>query len=202
MKNKLLILAAVLGFTFQAAALPIGTGTLGGGAIAVVPNLVSPLVPDVNDLAHQLNGTLESRVFRNDVNNPNGLNALTFWYQLTMSTITPAGDAANRLSLNGWAGFLTAAVYVLATGVAPDSQTLAADTIGINVTLSAGQQSAIILVRSRATSVTTANDKVQDGGQSDAFGYAPATVPDGGTTVMLLGGALSGLGLLRKKFLA
>jgi hypothetical protein len=28
------------------------------------------------------------------------------------------------------------------------------------------------------------------------------TVPDGGTTAMLLGGALMGLGLLKKKFLA
>lgn len=40
---------------------------------------------------------------------------------------------------------------------------------------------------------------------SDTFSYsasAGATVPDGGTTVALLGGALAGLGLLKRKFLA
>jgi hypothetical protein len=40
---------------------------------------------------------------------------------------------------------------------------------------------------------------------SDTFSYsasAGATVPDGGTTAMLLGGALAGLGLLKRKFLA
>jgi hypothetical protein len=40
---------------------------------------------------------------------------------------------------------------------------------------------------------------------NDTFSYsasAAANVPDGGTTVMLLGGALAGLGLLKRKFLA
>ena len=201
MKNKLLTLAGVLGLTFQAAALPIGTATLGGGAVQVLPPLVSPLVPDVNDLAHQLNGSLESRAYRNDSSNPFGLSGITFWYQLTMSSIVPSGDNANRLSLNGYLGFLVNAAYVAATGVAPDGYTFFADTVGFNISLAAGQQSAILLVRTSATGVKVALEKVQDGGQSDTFGFAPA-VPDGGTTVVLLGGALTGLGLLRKKFLA
>lgn len=40
------------------------------------------------------------------------------------------------------------------------------------------------------------------GGSSFSFSSSNTALPDGGTTVMLLGAALTGLGLIRRKFLA
>jgi hypothetical protein len=42
----------------------------------------------------------------------------------------------------------------------------------------------------------------QGGGLSHISWFTPVTVPDGGATLMLLGGALVGLGALRRKFRA
>jgi len=51
------------------------------------------------------------------------------------------------------------------------------------------------------TGTITLNNDVNGNGEShyDLFGGTPRQVPDGGTTILLFGAALSGLGLLRRK---
>jgi hypothetical protein len=51
------------------------------------------------------------------------------------------------------------------------------------------------------TSVSFVTDNIIDGGTAGAQAYAP-NLPDGGATVMLLGAALSAMGLLRRKLIA
>jgi hypothetical protein len=51
------------------------------------------------------------------------------------------------------------------------------------------------------TSVSVVTDNIIDGGTAGAQAWAP-NLPDGGATVMLLGAALSAMGLLRRKLIA
>lgn len=206
MKNKLAIFAVALGLTFQAkaATFTLAPGLLGGTQLGAT--LTAGIVSDVTQLpGKSMSGTLVSKVFQNDPNNPN-IGGLTFWYQLTLTSIVPTTDLVNRLGLNGFLGQvgLTAA-YITGSQTPDPFYTFNADTVGFSwITtggIAPGQSSSILLVRTKATAFTTANDVVQDGVQGDVQGYAPG-VPDGGTTVMLLGGALAGLGVLRKKFIA
>ncbi len=69
-------------------------------------------------------------------------------------------------------------------------------TFGSAVTM--GQTTATLAILTNATAFTSGFVSIIDSGTANEFGYQP--VPDGGTTVMLLGGVLIGITTLRRKF--
>lgn len=80
---------------------------------------------------------------------------------------------------------------------------LLGSTLSFNATPFSGSQTASINAAGNANTVTlTAVLTAQDGGQTSFNDHWNANLPDGGATVMLLGAALTAMGLLRRKLIA
>ncbi|MBI3836644.1 MAG: PEP-CTERM sorting domain-containing protein [Planctomycetia bacterium] len=137
-------------------------------------------------------GTLTSSVISGDGNN-GVLGGLTFVYTLT----NDAGSAGpmDRMTINGFSGFITDSGYVL-PGVAPDLNdrsasgdvigfTFIGPPIGIGVLLP-GQSSAQLIVRTDALDFTSTLASVIDGNVATVASFAPKphNVPEPSTLAL------------------
>ena len=110
---------------------PAPAGPLNGGVLFNAPLVNIPFVSGT------FTGTLTSEVFTNDPSNPYA-GGLTFVYQI--ANTTPFPGQIERLTVNGYGGFLTNADYVSGTGtVAPAYIDRSSDLPGATVGFSFAQ---------------------------------------------------------------
>ena len=144
------------------------------------------------------NGTYTAQVYKDS-----NTGDLDFLYTFTVST-----GIIDGVSTFGYAGFITNVGYLSpSSGRTPDSVSRSStgsvinwsyDTIG---SVLPGQSTATLAIFTNSQHYVKGFASVIDSGVGSVAGFAP-TIPDGGTTVMLLGGALLGLAALRRKFAA
>ena len=179
----------------QVQALPFTVNGLPFPGSAVAPLSVSgtQVATMTSALTGGQGGSLTSKVFSGDANNT--LGGLTFTYLLNITS----GDV-DIFTLTGWAA--GASFLVGQNGAGQASTGVDAPGGGvINFFFSdLTGTSETLVVETGATTFTPVTELFQDGAQAHALGFG--VVPDGGMTVMLLGMALSGLALFRKKVMA
>jgi hypothetical protein len=145
-------------------------------------------------------------VAQNSVSNP--LGGLVFVYQVELT-----GGDLNSLALTGFGnitvdvGYSSQNSYGLSLGsVAPTSVTSDDGTITFDFTpnVNSGTTTYALIVDTSLTTITSGLGLIQDSDQGNAPILVPniPSVPDGGTTAMLLGAGLSGLALLKRKLVA
>ena len=115
------------------------------------------------------------------------------------------GEIYNRLN-STVAGPFPAAVYAGRVGVTGGSPTINVSGYAYVLGKYGSNGSLVWFVNGALGDVVLPSSYVpvgaQGGGLSHITWFTPVTVPDGGATLMLLGGALVGLGALRRKFRA
>ena len=196
-----LSIGAALALTAAASAAPI----FAGGAIifpAAEPDVPAGanLVDSVtNPFASALySGTVTSRVYTNDVTNPNGLNALTFVYIITSNPTSSNGIA--RFTVNGYAGFNVDVSYrAPITGVIPyfEDRQSTGDVIGWSFgnvgpgysLIMPGMTTTWLVAQTNATDYRTVISNVIDGSVTAVNAFGPQ-IPTPGAA------ALFGAGLL------
>ena len=128
---------------------------------------------------------------------------LTFVYQVTNSGTI---DSVTGFSANGWTGFMTDVADYAYGDVQPYSATRSVSgtlTFGfLNPPtgfglVAPGLDSWQLVIYSDATSWTDVSVGVRDGSGTTLSTLGPA-IPDGGTTALLLGLGLLGMGLIRR----
>jgi VPDSG-CTERM motif len=158
-------------------------------------------------------GTITASVF-SDPTNFFGSGHLTFVYQIH----NDAGslDALFRGTATNFSGFMTDVGFTslglaipgghFVNGTMPpvtvDRLNSSGDTVGFNfVALMPGDTSYALIIETNATEFAPGNFSVIDGGVATVPAYQPS-VPDGGSTVALLGITLAGLEGVRRMFRA
>ena len=192
--------AVLLSQQVQATAFTVGTVPTTVAAISnplTVAGGATLLATVTTALVGGITGSLTASVYNNDANNTYaGFNAnnITFQYILTVTS-----GIADVLTLPG---FDSGPVNIGYSGaVAPTGYSSPAFAGVIDWYFSGLiGTSATLVVQTVSPIYTPQVELVQDGSQSHAPGFG--VVPDGGMTVMLLGAALSGLCLMRKKLVA
>jgi hypothetical protein len=152
---------------FAAAEPPVVGGTLLAGGLPVSVTSAT------------FDGTLTSSVISGDGNN-GALGGLTFVYTLTNNVRSPG--QMDRLTVNGFSGFITDSGYVL-PGVAPglNDRSISGDVIGFTFigppigtgVLLPGQTSAQLIVRTDAQKFTPTFASVIDGSVASVASFAP-----------------------------
>jgi hypothetical protein len=152
---------------FAAAETSVGGGTLLAGGVPVSVTSAT------------FDGTLTSSVISGDANNAD-LGGLTFVYTLTNNVASPG--QMDRLTVNGFSGFITDSGYVL-PGVAPglNDRSASGDVIGFTFigppigsgVLLPGQSSAQLIVRTDAHNFTSTFASVIDGSVASVLSFAP-----------------------------
>jgi hypothetical protein len=142
-------------------------------------------------------GTLTTSVLSGNAANPFGLNALTFTFVLTSDQTS--NDMIDRLTTNGWSGFLADASYQLpATGLAPAYiDRLTSNVVGFGFlnaplgpgVLMPGSSTAVFVVNTDATSYQPSFASVIDGTVTTVSSFSPA-IPEPATLVLLASGGL------------
>jgi hypothetical protein len=188
MKNKLVIMAgavvALVSFSASVQATPI-TGSIGftgsytqnGGTHG---NLASATSMTISSSAIEAGTPTGSFV---------GASLLSFATPIAVNTLTPP---IGQL----WSVLVGSTTYDF--NVTTESEPFANKT-------ALDLQGDGIITDGNAADATTGTWQLNFGVSGESFtwqGTSAANVPDGGMTVMLLGGALAGFGLLKKKFLA
>jgi PEP-CTERM motif len=146
-------------------------------------------------------GNLTSTVIVGDVSNPYG--GLTFTY--VVSNDPTSTNTQARLSINGYAGFLTDASYQSPTAdVRPTlvDRSASSDVVGYSFLgapagfgpIAPGQQSALLVVQTNATTCANSFASVIDGAIATIPTYAPAPEP---ASLALLG--LAAISLIRRR---
>jgi hypothetical protein len=166
--------------------------SIGGGATLVGSltgvNFVTPGSASVS-------GTVDSWVYSGDVNNTYG--GLTFVYKVNVT----AGTVVEGLNLNNFSG-VQVDVATDGSGVIPSFANRG--IVGTPVRfewltgIAVGSSSSFLLIRTDATAFEKVLDGVKDGTTVNVTLLGPA-VPDGGMTLVLLGTALTAMGLIRRK---
>lgn len=191
---------------------PSGAGipTISGGATIVASLLAQPYV------SSSLMGTLDSWVISGDTSNPFG--GLTFVYQIHNGAM----DAVTGIGIGIFPGFATAVGNSTGGGpLAPvvggtdafsatrsagpgNDVSFAFVTSAPYSTVAPGTSSSYLVVETDAKVWTGSTAGLTDHTGATALDLAPIapSVPDGGSTMMLLGAALSGIALLRRKLTA
>jgi hypothetical protein len=154
-------------------------------------------------------GTLTSEVFASDPTNP--LGGLTFVYQIANTTLTPG--QIERLTVNGYGGFLTNADYVTGTGtLAPAyidrSSDIPGATVGFSFapipvgfgSIQPGQNSDLLIVYTNATNAAVTQASVIDGSVTQVSSYAPHISAPEPSTLLLAGVAALGLVAFARRF--
>jgi hypothetical protein len=159
--------------------LPAGTTIFAAPEAPVVGGtLVAGGVP-VSVTSATFDGTLTSSVISGDGNN-GALGGLTFVYTLTNDARSPG--QMDRLTVNGFSGFITDSGYVL-PGVAPglNDRSVSGDVVGFTFigppigtgVLLPGQSSAQLIVRTDAQNFTPTFASVIDGSVASVLSFAP-----------------------------
>ncbi|HZW06123.1 MAG TPA: hypothetical protein VFF65_03285 [Phycisphaerales bacterium] len=198
LKNCVLSIAA-LAVAAPAFAAPIGPG----GTLFVAPGEPDPFLGSTLVATTTLpfgtvfyTGTLTSTVLTGDATNPFGMNALTFVYVLRNDQTSQ--NALARLTVNGYAGFLTDASW---NNVFPGTDPLFIDrqangdslgfsfsnALGHSLVLPGGTSTALV-IQTNATQFQTNIANVIDGAVTQVGTYSPVPTPGAA--------ALAGLGLL------
>lgn len=155
-------------------------------------------------------GTLYTDIYQESLAN-NPLGGLTFVYRVVNNS-TSSHDL-NRLTLNQWGSFLADASFDAfgppAGAHSPHTadRNGAGDVIGFNFvsafftanSIKPGSDSTLLILQSDAPTYVPGTASLINGSVAVARTFAPS-VPDGGATVLMLGGALGLLGLARRKF--
>ena len=211
MKNKwikMTAVAAFVGFSASVQANPI-TLTSGQGSTSLAGVVLtesggtlkqSLLNQTMTDTIGNDTGTFSSWVYSGDANNT--LNGLTFVYSITLTS----GDIAH-LSINGF-GFPSSVIVGLDSsngGLITPYQANRSGAGGNPLDFDFGSfgsgTTVLIVVDTSILNYQVQYALFQDGNQANSPALAP-NLPDGGATVMLLGAALSAMGLLRRKLIA
>jgi hypothetical protein len=158
-------------------------------------------------------GTITASVFR-DPTNFFGSGDLTFVYQIANSASSLddlfRGTATNFAGFGTDVGFTSLGLAIpgghfVNGSMMPstvDRLNSSGDTVGFNFAgLRPGDTSFALIIETNATAFTRGHFSVIDGGVATVDAFQP-TVPDGGTTVALLGIALAGLEGVRRMFRA
>jgi VPDSG-CTERM motif len=195
-------------FSHQAHATPLppgglvvpgpGTGQPPPGSTLVASLLSQPFT------AATFSGTISSFVYSGDPANPNG--GLDFVYVIH-SNATSA-NAITHLGVGSFAGLLTDVVQnINGVGSAPAIRATRSfgggDVVDFDFNLPRGRNTYFFNVRTNGTTYHTDTVGISDHSATTANALVPGTgVPDGGTTVALLGIALAGVEGLRRRFRA
>ena len=139
-----------------------------------------------------------------DPTNIYGAGDLSFLFQVTSNS--SSGDYLASVAVASFAGFKTNVGHIpVATGAIPTSASRSGgtgSTITWTINVAPGATSDIMVVQTNAQAWKAGSLGIADSGQTGAMpAYAPA-VPDGGMTVMLLGGALVLVESLRRRLRA
>jgi hypothetical protein len=153
------------------------------------------------DISDELAGTVRTRVWADAAFNPNTSTLdptdayLTFTYNITLDNLPPNTEALARLGLPGWGGWLADASQ---SGVGEAAKTAdrtpgTGDIIGFNFspdsTFFGGEVSATLILASNADQYVRGLYGVQSGLVDEGDTYVPGAVPvpDGASTLILLG---------------
>lgn len=215
---SLVVLLMCVGFSGKATATFLAPGG------TVVPNSAAPpagatVLANTGPESFTSNtglvsGTALSAVLR-DPSNVFGANDLDFVYQVMNSANSI--DAIGRLTAINFTGFLTDVSFTTTGAAVPGGfvngsvppntadRSLGGDTVGFNFAANSflpGTTSFLLIIQTNATLFQPGTLNIIDGGIASVPAFAPnaPAVPDGGTTLMLLGSALSGLGVMRRFF--
>lgn len=163
------------------------------GGVVVAGPMVTPLI------GAAFTGTLTSTVISGDTSNPYG--GLTFVYEVANADTSI--HSIGRVTLNGFAGFLTDVSYGAGGGLAPatmDRSAVTGDTVGYSfvgpplgpTVLPPGAKSTLLVVQTDAPMWTTAIGNAINGSIAAGPIYSPM-IPEPATLGFM---ALAGLGLL------
>jgi len=182
-----------------------GTATFGGGLL--IDTGPQPFTGRDFTNTVVFTGLLDTKVY-SDPTSPFGPGHLDFVYQFSNDP-NPNNDNILHLAASSFSGYLTDADFVVGSGtggnhpttVARDSANLG-DTVDFNFPLAfdvvPGATSAILVVKTNATSFTAGTVSIQDGGNASINAPAPASVPEP-ATLSIAGFALCALGMRRRK---
>ncbi len=221
MKKQILvgILTLGMGLGAQAVSVPLAPATLVplagavtttvGGTATLVDSLIGALYGPTPGAA-SINGTVNSFVYSGDVNNPYGLTGLTFVYRVFNDSSSIG--VVEHLTVNNYDAFLVSVGTDASVGT-DDPLSVNRSLLGTPVSfnfgfsgaaaLMPGQSSHLLILQTSATRYERQIGAVIDGASANVFILGPTvSVPDGGMTVALLGLALGGLGLIRRKLIA
>jgi hypothetical protein len=210
MKNKWIKMtaaaAAIVGFSANVQA------TLISPSSSIIPTPAAPVSPTTDGSSTliasmsgvissaTLQGTLSSYVYTDTANS---LGGYVFVYVVSNST---GPDGVTALGIDGWQTILTD-VGQYGSGVASSSvqRSLTGNTITFNwqspATVNPGGTSDYLVIDTAFRSYQTVSAGLADGSGTTTTALG-INLPDGGVTVMLLGAALSAMGLLRRKLIA
>jgi hypothetical protein len=208
---KILLAGAVVAFGSSTQVMANSTPLLSGTTVqplVLATNGPSTLVASdmVTFSALTIAGNVQVAVRKNFADNPwSGAGGLTFIYEVTNTT---GPDSVSGFSVDGWTNFLTnVSDFSMGAGsIQPYSATRSNTgtlTFGfLNPPtgfglVAMGQNSWDLIIYTNATSWTTVTVGVRDGSGVTLSTLGPA-VPDGGTTALLLGLGLLGMGLIRR----
>lgn len=168
---------------------------------SVAPTIAGPTSPTFTSVGE--NGYVYEYILANFADNPwSGAGGLTFVYQIFNNT--SSADAIRGLSIGGWAGAQTAVAIDYSSGVvAKDAyRSFNGDVVGFDFAVPnqilPGSNSGWLLIYSDATSYQNVNAGILDGAGANVTLFS-ANLPDGGTTAMMLGLGLLGLGLAARR---
>jgi VPDSG-CTERM motif len=211
--KKLVLTALATGFitcalfSHQAHATPLPPGGL------VVPGPGTGQPPPGSTLVASLlnqpfstttfSGNISTFVYSGDPANPNG--GLDFVY--VIHSDATSRDAITHLGIGNFAGLLTDVVQNFnGAGSAPAiraTRSLNGDVVDFDFNLPRGRNTFFFNVRTNGTTYHVDTVGISDHTGTTANALLPGTgVPDGGTTVALLGIALAGVEGLRRRFRA
>jgi hypothetical protein len=220
MSRTLSILVAAGAFSFgaqqvNAVAIPLPPGGLtpvGAGVVPTSTELASRT--DAFEISSRLKGTVTSKVYESDPA-VSPLGGLIFTYQIVLDNVpdgtTPPPPLGRLTTDEDWGGFLADSSQVgpgelaITASRSSNGEILGFnfDTTGGAGSLVEGEFSALLIFGSNAQAFKDSGVNVINGGIDEVPSYAPdnvdVTVPDGGTTAILLAIGALGLAVVRPK---